>query len=140
MIVVDSSVVLQWILVSPDLTVSDDLLESGDIGAPDILYIEVANVLAKKVRLKEIPPEQAMAGLALLTARFPNPDPSMPLVRQALDLSVEISHPVYDCVFLAYALSLDSYVVSRDKPFAARATQRGYGDRVRLYPFAEAAS
>jgi predicted nucleic acid-binding protein len=133
-IVVDSSVVLQWILVGPGAPASDELLQDESLAAPDVLYIEVANVLAKKVRLREIGPEQARDGLAFLEARFPNPMPSLPLVRRTLDLSIEISHPVYDCAFLACAIGLDTFVASRDQPFVERATRRGYGDHVRLYP------
>ena len=38
-----------------------------------------------------------------------------------------ISHPVYDCVFLACAESVEGCLATRDEPFRRRASERGLG-------------
>jgi predicted nucleic acid-binding protein len=132
-IVVDSSVALQWLLDEPDgdaslsvLTISDELI------APDVLLVEVGNVLGKKVRAREISAEQAIDGLAFVTTRVPRLDGVRSLVARALELSIELSHPLYDCMFLATALEHACKLVTRDDKFAARASSRGYGDSLTL--------
>lgn len=50
MIAVDSSIALQWVLPESGTAAAVGLLGRPDLVAPDILLVESANVLAKKVR------------------------------------------------------------------------------------------
>lgn len=134
MIVIDSSVALQWVVPEDGSELAEELLGRTDLGAPDIVLVEVANVLAKKVRAEDMTGVGAIQRLQFVRDSIPRLEPTVPLVDKALELSIELSHGTYDCAFLACALNLDTIVVSRDARFVKRAAQRGYGDRVRTLP------
>ena len=127
MIVVDTSVALQWLLMEPDAQQAEALIARDDLAAPDIILLEAANVLSKKRRLNQIELSQAAEGLRFLRANVPMMVPGDELVDRAFEISLEISHPAYDCMFLACAERLASRLVTRDSPFAKRVTQSGYG-------------
>lgn len=37
----------------------------------------------------------------------------------ALQLAIDLNHPIYDCLYLALAIRLDTHVVTADRRFAA---------------------
>jgi predicted nucleic acid-binding protein len=45
-------------------------------------------------------------------------------LENAFQLAAELSHPVYDCLYLALALRRDTYVVTADGRFLALAERR----------------
>jgi predicted nucleic acid-binding protein len=126
-IVVDTSVALQWLLLGADDQQAEALIAQDDLVAPDIILLEAANVLSKKVRLKQIELAQASEGLRFLRANIPTLVPCDTLVDRAFEISLEISHPAYDCMFLACAERLESKLVTRDALFQKRVSERGYG-------------
>lgn len=124
--VIDSSIALQWVLNESGTEVAGAYVRAEGVTSPDVLLVETANVLAKKVRAGEISGEYALKALSAVKAAITLVH-SEPLVLRALELSVELSHPVYDCVFLACAEDLGARLVSRDAPFTKRVAERGYG-------------
>lgn len=135
MIVLDSSVALYWILGEGEAIGLDQLMSRSDLAAPDVLFIEMANVLAKTVGAGDITLEQANISLELVRDCVAYIHETKLIVSQALSLSVALAHPVYDCCFLACAINLDAVAATRDQRFATRAEQRGFGARVRSFPF-----
>lgn len=130
MIVVDSSIALQWVLPESGADAAEALIGRPELVAPDLILIEVANVLAKKVRAGDMTLDQAQEGLMLVRDTVGRLNSSVDLCGRALDLSVELSHPVYDCCFLACALAEDASLATRDQPFIDRLARAGYGARV----------
>lgn len=69
--------------------------------------------------------------------------PSGDFVRSAFDIALELSHPIYDCLYLATALGMDDLLVTADQRFlpvaAAPATPDGWSRSPRLPPDAAAA-
>lgn len=137
MIVVDSSIALQWVLPEADAEVAETLLGNPELVAPDILLIEAANVLAKKVRGSNATMDDAVAGLALIQDTVSRFVSSAELAADALRISVEVVHPVYDCCFLACAIKLGARLATRDQPFVDRLIARGYSDRLCVWSGAE---
>ncbi len=127
MIVVDTSIALQWLLPEPGAVEAEALIARTDLAAPHTILLEAANVLSKKVRLKQIGLDQAQEGLTFLRSRISTLLPGASVVDRAFEISLEISHPAYDCMFLATAEQLGAKLVTRDAPFAKRAMERGYG-------------
>lgn len=125
--IIDSSIALQWVLPEDGAADSESYYRSGDSRAPDIILVEVANVLAKKVRSSELTAGQAQTALTFVQRGLSALEPTLPLVERALEMSIALSHPVYDCVFLACAERLDGKLVTRDRPFVKRARERGFG-------------
>jgi predicted nucleic acid-binding protein len=99
--ILDSSVAVKWYAREADSDVAEQLL-SYSLGAPDFILAEVANALWKKVRKKEIVAAQAAGALPHLAASVTFL-PSAPLLQRALELAMDLGHPVYDCIFLALA-------------------------------------
>lgn len=127
MIVIDSSIALQWVLPEADGERSRVYLGAPDAGAPDVILLEVANVLAKKVRSALMSGDEAQNALSIVRDGLDRIVESSSLVSRALELSVALNHPVYDCVFLACAEYAGGQLVTRDAPFFRRATERGFG-------------
>lgn len=123
-IVIDSSIALQWVLPEPGVEAALRYVGVEGVTSPDILLVETANVLAKKVRANNITAEQAITSLAVVkdAVRLVR---SEPLISRALELSIALSHPVYDCVFLACAEQLGGKLATRDAPFIKRVVERG---------------
>lgn len=130
MIAVDSSIALQWVLPEAGTPAAVSLLGRPDLVAPDILLVECANVLAKKVRTTELTLEKAMAGLRIIRDAVPTVVSSADLADDVLRLSVELAHPAYDCCFFACALKADAVLATRDQPFVNRLVARGHGSRL----------
>jgi predicted nucleic acid-binding protein len=121
-IVIDASVTLKWVLEEPRTEAALDLLEQPLI-APALWLAEAANALWRHVRLAEITAEQASARMSELES---SPIASLaiqPYASQALQLAMRLSHPVYDCFYLAVAIRHDTYVVTDDRRFASAAVQ-----------------
>lgn len=123
---VDSSIALQWVLPEPGASAADRFLQAPDTIAPDIILVEAANVLAKKVRAQDMNMDQALEALDIIAKGVKRLAPSSELAGRALELSVNISHPVYDCIFLACAESVEGCLATRDEPFRRRASERGF--------------
>ena len=125
--VIDSSVALQWVLPEHGAEDAEPYLRAEDSIGPDIVLLEVANVLAKKVRAGNMSGDEAVEALQIVRDGFARLVSSETLVSRAFELSIELSHPVYDCVFLACAERLNTRLVTRDAPFTKRVRDRGMG-------------
>lgn len=127
MIVVDSSIALQWVLPEPGSEAAFRYVRADDVISADVLLVETANVLAKKVRANNMEGAEAIRALAMVKSAVSRLVVSEPLVPRALELSIALSHPVYDCVFLACAEQVNGQLATRDAPFMKRVADRGYG-------------
>ena len=132
-IVIDSSIALLWVLPEPGVEAALRYVKAEGVISPDILLVETANVLGKKVRARNITAEQAMASLAAVKDAV-QLVLSEPLIPRALEFSIGLSHPVYDCVFLACAEQLGGALATRDAPFIKRVIERGYGHLLEVTP------
>ena len=126
MIVVDASVAVKWVTGEQDREAANELLGSGEpIAGPFLLRTEVAAAVARKARFGEITRDDAAAAIALWTGVIRSDvdllaeDADLP---RALALSLELNHPLQDCVYLALAERLD--VPLADEKFAVKARRR----------------
>lgn len=141
MIVVDASVALQWIVPEPDGQAdAESVLASPDLQAPDLLLVEVANALRRKVHLGEVGEEQALSGFRRVTDTLVVSPVTAEIAHRALQLGLEIGHPVYDCIYLALAEQLDATIATRDVELAKRFARAGYAHRLEALPIGGAAS
>ena len=107
------------------------LVRSGEAGddlhAPDLLLIECANALWKRVDRGELDRDSAMAAInALSTLEDLDRHPlDQQLVAPALSLAVAHSLTAYDAAYAALAVQLGGTVISGDGRFVERATQAG---------------
>lgn len=94
-------------------------LIGSDLLAPDLVRAELANALLKKVRRREIAAAQALATQVLVEASLVFV-PSLPFSVRALEIALELDHPVYDCFFLALAELGDTVIVTADRKLSNR--------------------
>jgi predicted nucleic acid-binding protein len=129
-IVIDASVALKWVFDEPGTEAALALREEQLI-APTLWLAEAANALWRRVRLGEISSEEGLARMSTL-AHAPVASLAFePVVGRGLELAIELRHPVYDCIYLAFALHYDTHVVTDDHRFFSAANQAGLADRVR---------
>ena len=103
-LVIDASVVVKWVIPEALSDRADRVRDhEGDIRAPDLLLIEVANALWRKTLAREISPREADTALDLVQRSGLDLRGTPPLVPRAMELARRLGHPVYDCVYLALA-------------------------------------
>ena len=133
MLIVDSSVVVKWFV--------DEILHAEarhiykyqqDILAPEFVFVEVANVVWKKVQREEIEADQAYKIIDLVFEALPGFIHSPDILSEATKLAVELAHPVYDCLYLACVNGPHDTLVTADKRFFNKVKNTRFGNRVRF--------
>jgi predicted nucleic acid-binding protein len=126
--VVDASITVKWVIPEV-LSEAADRLRAGDprFLAPDLLLVEVANALWRKMRAGEISPREAVDALSLVEQSAIDLYPTGPLLPRAMELARRLDHPVYDCVYLALAEREQTPVVTADDRLLRRVSGRKLG-------------
>ena len=133
MMVVDASVIVKLLVAEPGTDLARAAVTADDhCIAPDLLMIEVAGALAKKMRFEGLPHSAAVAGLRNVPAFVERLVKSASLLGTATDLSIELSHSLFDCLYLALAIERDCTVLTADRKFVACADASGYGSNVSM--------
>jgi predicted nucleic acid-binding protein len=132
-LIVDASIVVKWAIQEDGHAEAIALIDSDhDIVVPEFLHVEVGNALWKKVRRKEIAREQALAAAEAIGFAFNSFVHTPDYIERALELSFELDHPIYDCVYLAAALERDLKLVTADGRFMAAVARGPYESWVML--------
>ncbi len=139
-VVVDASVVLSLFLEEEEGEAAEALLLAGAdrpaLGAPEMMEVEIASALTRRMRRGTVPAEQVeplMARLPRLTIRG---YPFRPLLPDALSLSLAHRHGLPDCLYLALARAERATALATfDRRLAALAQRLG----IPLWPFPDTA-
>ena len=124
-LVVDASVALKWV-VEEEGSEAALALKGHDLAAPPLMRVEAANALRTLAARRAIAPAVALDLLGLLQeAPVTVIEPDDALERRALEIALELAHPVYDCVYLALAERMGRVLVMADGRLlrAVRATE-----------------
>jgi predicted nucleic acid-binding protein len=129
MIVVDASVAVKWVTGEQEREAANALLASGEqLAGPFLLRTEVVAALARKARFGEITEVDASAAVSLWTDIIRGADITLFAedadLSRALALSLELKHPLQDCVYLALAERLNAPLITADEKFASKARSR----------------
>lgn len=124
MIVVDASVALKWVLPERDSNIAIQL-RTQDLIAPAFWLIEAANTLWRMGATGLLSRDDAQLRMLDLMAAPVQLFPSESDVQDALDLALQLQHPVYDCFYLALAIREVTYVVTADTRFAKAVRTHG---------------
>jgi predicted nucleic acid-binding protein len=139
LIVVDASVAVQWVAEEDTSAISETLLERDDLVAPELMVIEVANALRRKVFVGDMSLEHAKIGLRFVRDKVAIVDLSDAVLGRALELAQAIYHPVYDCIYLAVAELQGGKIVTYDQELVAGARKHGLGSLLAALPLEAAA-
>ncbi len=130
MIVVDTSVAIKWVVAEDRRAEAREVLASGFLlEAPDLLMLEAASALRKKVRARQIGIDQMNAGIELIRESV-GFQTTRVFFDEAMALSAELDHSIYDCCFLACAQSNGALLVTDDVAFAKKCHAGQYGVHV----------
>lgn len=114
-LVVDASVCCKWFIQEAGSARAIALLANGDaLLAPDLVVAETCNVAWLKLRGGQMSREQATAVVETIVGFFDELVPCAPLRMRAFALADELSHPVYDCFYLALAELHGTHVITAD--------------------------
>ena len=119
--VIDASVVLKWFLPESDNAAADLLLEKflndeAGLIAPDVLLVEIANALWKRVVLRnELTSDEATLIYRDLLTMPLSLTASETIAEAALQLAMKHKHPVYDALYCTLAIDRQCDFVTADQ-------------------------
>lgn len=129
---VDASVAFKWFVPEEGDEQALALLDGMEpLWAPDLALIELGNALAGRLRPLPNGYQVAAAALERLPTLYSRLFPSAPLVPRALELSFELRHPIYDCIYLAMVEREDVKLVTADGRFMRAIAGTRHARRVR---------
>lgn len=115
-LVVDSSVAIKWFVPEIHADAALRLLTGGHtLLVPDLLYVEAANILWKRVRRSEMTEEEATVILQSLGGMPLEVHASWPLVMPALEIACRTTRTAYDSLYLALAVREQATMVTADR-------------------------
>ena len=118
--VIDASLAIKWVIDEPGTKEALNLRRHRLL-APDLLVVECANILWKKVRRRELSEDEAMVAARLLARADIELEPMRPLLEPAMRLALTLDHPAYDCVYLALAQQRGCDFITADETLSRKA-------------------
>ena len=125
--VVDASVAIKWFI--PEIHHADAIrlvTRKYSLLAPSLIFPEVANVLWKKVRSKEITGEESREIFSAFQRFDLQIFPSEDIIDEAWSIAFTCDRTIHDSIYLALAIGTESAFVTADHKFY-RALARQYG-------------
>ena len=126
--VVDSSVIIKWFVDEGDGAGAVALIGTALV-APELVLAEVGNALWKKWRRGEIQAEQVRAATSFVSS-FVGILSCQPVADLALEIALDLDHPVYDCYFLAMAGELNTQLLTYDRRLMLKCADSKYGQHI----------
>lgn len=128
MIVVDASLAAKWVLWEADSPAALTFLTThrGDIAGPDLLFMEVSSAIVRRGNINKALGPDALRALEKWTRSWggqvvKSHRATAPRLLASGRLALDLGCQIYDCVYLALAVEMDSDLATCDAQFAARA-------------------
>ncbi len=131
-IVLDASMALKLVTPEPGSDQARTAVLGEELIAPDWMLAEVASGLANEVRYGSIDVERARTSLGAMPRFIAEFFPTRLLLPDALTLSADLSHALYDCVYLVLAIAENGKVITADRKFQQAAAKGGWAAQVEL--------
>jgi predicted nucleic acid-binding protein len=137
-LIVDASVAFKWFVNEPDSATALGVRSSDrDLIAPELVVSEVCNSAWKSFRRGELTVAQCDIVATNVAAAFARLASHVQLAKRAMAIATDLSHPVYDCLYLSLAERERAVVVTADKRLAGKVQGTPYATLVRhlsMYP------
>ena len=126
MIVVDASVAVKWLLKEPGSAAALEVLGSDEqVLAPSLVQVEVAGAVTRKASRGELAQAEAERAFALwgrlLSSDRLQLEPDAIELPAAFAMSIQLSHPLQDCLYLAVANRRAVDLLTADRSFVQKA-------------------
>lgn len=131
-LVIDASIAVKWVVQEEGTEEALALRSDYRFLAPDLLIAECANILWKKVQRGELMSDEAIVAGRLLERSGIGFVPMRGLLEQATELAIQLSHPAYDCIYLASARLHKARFVTADRRLLRTVSQRAPDDLARV--------
>lgn len=125
--VLDASVAIALLTREAGADAAADAVRDVSVVVPDAFWAEVTRALVRKVGINDLSEDEARSALALLGRLVERAVPSRRLAPAALDLSLALRHPTYDCFYLAAAVDQGIPLLTADRELCERAAEGGLG-------------
>jgi len=129
-LVVDASVATLWVLEQDGTPRALAVRNEDSLIAPSLIAAEIGSALWKAVRRRHVKRADAATALDAALLAFEALIPLEELRARALELAMELEHPIYDCFYLALAERESAPLVTADAALAAKA-KRAKGIEIR---------
>ncbi|MBX9898443.1 MAG: type II toxin-antitoxin system VapC family toxin [Qipengyuania sp.] len=130
---IDANVAVKFVAAEPGQVEAFARVSSeATLVSPDWVLIEVGHALWRKVRAGDIDRAMAEESLKALPTLLQSLTASAKVIDRAQALSFELDHWLYDCLYLATAIDLDTALLTADRKFWNAAKRAGYGAQVEL--------
>ncbi|TAJ27209.1 MAG: PIN domain-containing protein [Nitrospirae bacterium] len=129
--VVDASIAIKWFIPEQLSDAAGRLRQPGlRLSAPAFFWLEIGNVLVKKIRRGELTREEGDYVLKELRRLPLQQHADERLFRPAYTLALQTHRSLYDCLYLALAEVIDGRMVTADRKFYAALMAGEQGRRV----------
>jgi predicted nucleic acid-binding protein len=131
--VVDASLVIKWYVDEPDSTTARALFwETEEFAVPDLLFLETASILSKKVRQRELTYEEARRISELIVDGPFDIYNNRELTGEALRMALEHEITPYDASYVALAIKLKTDCATADRKLVRKLRNTALQDYVTL--------
>jgi predicted nucleic acid-binding protein len=113
-LVVDASVAAKWVLEEDGSDRANALRAEGGLIAPSLVAAEIGNTLWKAVHRGLVSRADALVAVEAALLPFDALMANEELLARALEMAMDLSHPIYDCFYLALAERERAPIISAD--------------------------
>ena len=114
-LIVDASIAIKWVVQEEGTQAALDLRPRFRFASPELLIPEAANILWKKTQRGDLTSDEAILAARLLEHSGVTFLSMTGLLERSARLAIELSHPAYDCAYLAAALQMGTRFVTADR-------------------------
>ncbi len=116
-LIIDASIAIKWVIEEDGSPAARALIVDQTLAAPDLLFVECANVLWVKARRGNISVANAKAAYAAIAATPIRVIASHMHSEAAQTIAFELDQTAYDSLYLAVALAEQATLISADAVF-----------------------
>jgi predicted nucleic acid-binding protein len=121
-LVIDASIAAKWVLPEHGTDLAVALRNGSDeLIAPALIVAEIGNAVWKRALRNELSLEEAVSAVGIAAGLMTRLVPLEGLSTRAMEIAIQLRHPIYDCFYLALAERERAPIISADAKLLAAA-------------------